>query len=99
MLAMKSGVRWATGFLVLLNVVFFGLYLWRAPGRRSADRDTGATSAVPEIRSQAGVYAVTGVVRELRDGGSNVLIRHEAIPGFMAAMSMPFAVRDPREVA
>lgn len=99
----KSGVRWATGLLVMLNVAFFALYLLRAPGRRASPEATApegtGTVSVSEVSAQAGVYAVTGVVRELRDGGSNVLIRHETIPGFMMAMTMPFTVRDPREVA
>lgn len=42
---------------------------------------------------------MTGVVSELRRDGSNVVIRHEAIPGFMAAMTMTFRARDTREVA
>ena len=100
---MKSGVRWATAILVLLNVAFFAVYLLRAPGRRTGGGgpEEGAvpTSNLPTTTAQAGVYAVTGVVRELREGGSNVMIRHEAIPGYMVAMTMPFTVRDPREVA
>jgi protein SCO1/2 len=45
------------------------------------------------------VYSVTGEVRELRADGSNVVIRHEAIPGFMPAMTMSFTARDPRQIA
>lgn len=99
----KSGMRWATAFLVLLNVAFFAVYLVRAPGSRrsSVEAQGSGTSETARVAAsaQAGVYAVTGVVRELRDGGSNVLIRHDAIPGYMVAMTMPFTVRDPREVA
>jgi protein SCO1/2 len=98
----KSSVRWATAFLVLLNVAFFAVYLLRSPGRRPSQPEPGDPTALGAAGSgtaQAGVYAVTGVVRELRDGGSNVLIRHDTIPGYMMAMTMPFTVRDPREVA
>jgi protein SCO1/2 len=49
--------------------------------------------------AQPGFYAVTGVVKEVRTGGTNLLIRHEAIPGYMMAMTMPFTARDPRETA
>jgi len=98
----KSSVRWATAFLVLLNVAFFAVYLLRSPGQRRSEGGSGETGTMGVAGSgtaQAGVYAVTGVVRELRDGGSNVLIRHDAIPGYMMAMTMPFTVRDPREMA
>ncbi len=43
-------------------------------------------------------YAVKGVVRELKPGGRTVVIRHEEIPGYMEAMTMPFRVRDTNEL-
>jgi len=91
--------------LVLLNVAFFAVYLLRAPGSRKggggdeAEGTGSGTSSVAVAAGQAGVYSVTGVVREMGEGGTRVKIRHEAIPGYMAAMTMPFNVRDPREVA
>lgn len=104
---MKSGVRWATALLVALNVAFFVVYLLRSPGRyegHGAAGGVGSGTGTGTVltgggATPAGVYAVTGVVREVRDGGSNVMIRHETIPGYMMAMTMPFTVRDPREVA
>lgn len=39
-------------------------------------------------------FAVRGVVRELKADGRTVIIRHEEIPGYMEAMTMPFKVRD-----
>ncbi len=44
------------------------------------------------------MFQVKGVIREL-PGGDSVRIRHEAIPGYMAAMTMPFTVKDPAELA
>lgn len=44
------------------------------------------------------VYAVRGVVRELRADGRTAVIAHEEIPGYMAAMTMPLEVRDPAEL-
>ncbi len=44
------------------------------------------------------VFDVKGVVREL-PGGDTVRIRHEEIPGYMAAMTMPFTVKDTAELA
>ena len=40
------------------------------------------------------VFTVKGVVKELEADGKTAVIRHEAIPGYMQAMTMPFEVRD-----
>lgn len=39
-------------------------------------------------------YEVTGVIKEVRPAGPDVVVRHDAIPGYMEAMTMPFPVRD-----
>ena len=39
-------------------------------------------------------YEVTGVIKEVRTAGPDVVVRHDAIPGYMDAMTMPFPVRD-----
>src|SRR5262245_61789123 len=44
-------------------------------------------------------YQVRGVVRELKPDGQSVVIRHEKIPGYMEAMSMPFQARATNELA
>ena len=36
-----------------------------------------------------------GTVMELKPDGRTVVIRHEAISNYMAAMTMPFKVKDP----
>jgi len=40
------------------------------------------------------VFTVKGVIKELEPDGKTAIIRHEAIPGYMQAMTMPFEVRD-----
>src|SRR5437762_10902756 len=40
------------------------------------------------------MFAVTGVVQELKLDGRTAIIRHEAIPHYMSAMTMPFRARD-----
>ncbi len=40
-------------------------------------------------------YEVKGVVREVNPAESSLTIEHEDIPGFMPAMTMSFAVKDP----
>lgn len=56
----------------------------------SSTNTTSATNTVPEAKS----YEVTGVVRELKIDGKTVVIKHDEIPGYMQAMTMPFEVRD-----
>lgn len=43
-------------------------------------------------------YAVKGVFQEARSGGRAAVIAHEAIPGYMDAMTMPFNVKSPAEI-
>ena len=46
----------------------------------------------------ARTYPARGVVRELKADGRTVIVRHEAITNYMDAMTMPFRVRNPREL-
>ncbi len=43
--------------------------------------------------SAAREFAVKGVIRRLEPGNGRVVIAHEAIPGFMEAMTMPFLAK------
>jgi protein SCO1/2 len=45
-------------------------------------------------RTQSKTYPLKGVVRSVAKETHRLYIRHEAIPGFMAAMSMPFTIKD-----
>src|ERR1044071_1281345 len=40
-------------------------------------------------------YPVRGVLKEIKPDEHQLVISHEAIPGFMEAMTMPFNVKDP----
>src|SRR5438045_4541672 len=44
------------------------------------------------------VYSVTGVFLESRAEGRVAVIRHEPVPGYMEAMTMPFNVKRPEEL-
>jgi len=44
-------------------------------------------------------FAAQGIVREIDAGAHTVSIQHDAVPGYMPAMTMPFAVKDPRELS
>lgn len=43
-------------------------------------------------------YAVKGVFKESRAEGRKAVIKHETIPGYMDAMTMPFNVKTPAEL-
>ncbi|MEP6767428.1 MAG: SCO family protein [Acidobacteriota bacterium] len=44
-------------------------------------------------------YPFHGIVREVKNGGADVLVEHDAVPGFMGAMTMVFPTRGARDVA
>ncbi|MGO8699999.1 MAG: SCO family protein [Limisphaerales bacterium] len=46
------------------------------------------------LAGQTQDFFVKGVVKELEPDGKTILIRHEAISNYMAAMTMPFEVND-----
>jgi protein SCO1/2 len=52
----------------------------------------GQKAPAPTAPSQ--VFTVKGVIKELEPDGKTAVIRHEAIPNYMQAMTMPFEVRD-----
>src|SRR5262245_44491767 len=49
----------------------------------------------PSIRT----FQVNGVIQELPANGKTVVVQHQAIPGYMDAMTMPFKVKSPKELA
>jgi protein SCO1/2 len=51
-----------------------------------------AAARAEEVRD----FTVRGVVREAKPGKSQLVVKHEEIPGYMDAMTMPFQVRDPK---
>lgn len=64
-----------------------------APGGPAARQTTtNAAAAAPQI------FLVKGVVKKLDPDGKTVSIKHEEIPGYMPAMTMPFTARDTNEL-
>jgi protein SCO1/2 len=43
-------------------------------------------------------YSVRGVVRRVEPERRSVVVKHDEIPGFMPAMTMPFDVKEPKEL-
>jgi len=60
--------------------------------RRAAERRE------PEASAAAKRYPFHGIVRYVKNGGADLTVEHDAIPGFMGAMTMVFPVRAPLEV-
>src|SRR5262245_31235755 len=65
-------------------------------GRRP---DSADAPLLPAKKEDSGTkvqeYKLVGLVKGVDRGAKEVTIRHEEIPGFMAAMTMPFHVDDP----
>ena len=59
-------------------------------------RHESTAPPVPPGTNQA--YTVRGVVQEIPDDHRHATIKHEAIPGYMAAMTMDFSVKNTNEL-
>ncbi len=57
----------------------------------------GAVSDEPKTNLRK--FAAKGIVREVNLDGKTVVIEHQAISNYMAAMTMPFKVKQPMELA
>lgn len=64
-----------------------------------ASRESTQPSPQGTARSVTREFQVKGIVQAIDPDGKSATIRHEAIPNYMGAMTMPFAVRDPGQVA
>lgn len=60
---------------------------------------TQTTVVAPSASTNLQTFQVRGVIVELSASGKTVRIRHEEIPDYMPAMTMPFDVRDTNELA
>jgi protein SCO1/2 len=60
---------------------------------------TQTTAPTPTNAAPRDLYSVTGIVVEIQAAEKYVEIKHEKIPGYMQAMTMPFDVKDTNELA
>lgn len=58
----------------------------------------GASQTNPPVREEMKTYTVKGVVLDLLPDGRTARIRHEEIPGYMEAMTMPIKVKNPHDL-
>lgn len=66
------------------------------PAAPGSSAPTVAPKAAPKPEPAVSIvrYKVAGVVRRVKPDSGQVVIAHEAIPGFMNAMTMPFTLKD-----
>ena len=57
-----------------------------------------ACKRAPSTDPNTRVYEVRGIVRGFAPDRSTVDIQHEEIPGFMPSMTMPFTVKEQKEI-
>ena len=64
--------------------------------RSPATKPRASVPSAPATNQQ--IFQVKGVIKELKTDGKTVEIRHEEIPNYMPAMTMPFEAKDPKEL-
>ena len=64
----------------------------------SQTQETASTASAP-AKNERQVFEVRGVVQEVRAGEKEIVIKHEEIPNYMPAMTMPFEVKNTNELA
>jgi protein SCO1/2 len=79
-------------FISILPFAFLMLIVCGAKSAGSFPSPDGETA-------NARMFIARGVVQELKPDVRTVVIQHEAISNYMAAMTMPFKVKDPNELA
>jgi len=85
---------WMPGFILILLLVLTSC------GRKSFEAvplTPPTTPTASNVSTQ--FFQVKGVVESVKADEKTVRIRHEEIPGYMEAMTMPFAVKDTDELA
>jgi protein SCO1/2 len=68
----------------------------------SCKRSPGIDSVSSSISAQSTnerIFQVKGIIKALRPRQKEIEIKHESIPGYMPAMTMPFDVKDTNEFA
>jgi protein SCO1 len=80
----------------LLSVSSLGLLLL---GSGCSPSPAGDKSAAAPPATHQEIFQVKGVVLEVKPEEKTVTIKHEEVPGYMPAMTMPFEVKDTNELA
>ncbi|MBM3833442.1 MAG: redoxin domain-containing protein [Verrucomicrobia bacterium] len=62
------------------------------------DKPNKSSAQADKAETNERTFTVKGVVKGLDAADKTIKVQHEAIPGYMAAMTMPFNVKDTNEV-
>jgi protein SCO1/2 len=80
---------------LFVSILPFSLLLLTVSGAKSA----GSPPLSSGEATNARLFMAKGTVMELEPDGRTVVIQHEAISNYMAAMTMPFKAKAPEELA
>jgi protein SCO1/2 len=80
-------------------IPFLGVLAMAVAVTSCLKHDPAQNAAVNAGSTNLQIYAVRGVIKELKPDGKTVVIRHEEVPEYMPAMTMPFEVKDRKELA
>ncbi|MST94470.1 MAG: redoxin domain-containing protein [Pedosphaera sp.] len=66
----------------------------------ACEKKTAAPTVLSvSVKPEPQTYQVRGVIQEIKPGGKIAVIKHEEIPDYMPAMTMPLDVKDAKELA
>jgi protein SCO1/2 len=80
-------------------VLIWAALLMLASCKRSPGTDSGGSSPISAQSTNERIFQVKGIIKALRPRQKEIEIKHESIPGYMPAMTMPFDVKDTNELA
>jgi protein SCO1 len=66
---------------------------------RQTSQSTASATTAPAKKSGRQEFEVRGVVQEVKAADKEVVIKHEEIPNYMPAMTMPFEVKNTNELS
>src|SRR5436190_14579837 len=80
---------------LILFLIFTGLIWLCGCGKPEKATGPGTVAQTNAMK----VFRVKGIVQEVKTAEKSVTIKHEEIPGYMPAMTMPFEVKNTNELA
>jgi protein SCO1/2 len=84
---------------MLRCVLLWATVVVLATSCNKAPESADASGVTPVQNTNSRVFEVKGVVKAIRPSQKEIEIKHEAIPGYMPGMTMPFDVKDTNELA
>lgn len=101
MLSIGESGNLATAMKCFIAFLFGGLVVWltSCSEKPATPPPSPAATASKATAVSTQIFQVKGVVVAVKPEEKTVRIRHEEIPGYMEAMTMPFEVRDTNELA